>query len=262
MKRIVGGALAGAALIVGLGLWSGIAHMQFPWTPDLDFTEVDLALTLPDEARITAVEPITLDCRARVHASIPIEGKREHSAFGRVYRTDTIEMEAIGDVDTCIEGSAAQIEYHSDGTTDITIQGEDIVFVRPRVNAVETADSVKTNKGLIGKWTDVFPWVDDDLGLTPLAYAWAQNVIGGSECMQAAYEVTESMLIDAYTQQFIDAGADPDKLRVTIEGSPIFEDPPPLELGEVEMTIDYAAIACAVSDDLSTNDAAITSSSQ
>lgn len=259
-KFLSGGAIA-AVLLIAFGVWANAVSFQFPWQPDLDFTDVEIALSLPEEARITAIEPISLDCRARVHASVPIEATREHDLFGRVYRTDTLEMEAIGDVDTCIEGSSAQVRYNRDGSTEVTIDAGDIVFVRPRVDAVKTAGSVHVSKGLIGKWTDVFPWVDDDLGLTPLAYAWAQNVIGGSECMQAAYEVTESMIVDAYTQQFIDAGADPDKLRVTIEGRPVFEDPPPLELGDVEMTIDYSAVACAVSDDLTT-DSAITSSSQ
>ncbi len=250
MNRILSGAVLGALAVAVFGLWTNIVSLQFPWTPDIDFTEVDVQLTLPEEAKITAIEPITLDCRARVHALVPVEGRREHSAFGRVYRTDTLTMEAIGDVDTCIEGSSAQVQYNSDGTTDVTIAGEDIVFVRPRVDAVKTADSVHVNKGLVGRWTDVFPWVDTDLGLTPLSYAYAQNVIGGSECMQAAYTVTEGILIDAYTEQFIANGADPQKLTVTIDGAPNFDDPPALDLGDVEMSVNSGAITCSVSDDL------------
>lgn len=248
-KFLSGGAIA-AVLLIAFGVWANAVSFQFPWQPDLDFTDVEIALSLPEEARITAIEPISLDCRARVHASVPIEATREHDLFGRVYRTDTLEMEAIGDVDTCIEGSSAQVRYNRDGSTEVTIDAGDIVFVRPRVDAVKTAGSVHVSKGLIGKWTDVFPWVDDDLGLTPLSYAWAQNVIGGSECMQAAYTVTQGILIDAYTEQFIASGADPDKLTVQIDGQPTFTDPPPLDLGDVDMTVDEGAITCLVSDDL------------
>ncbi len=254
MKRIAAGALFGALALAGFGMWSNVIALQFPWQfpwqPDIDFTEVAVELSLPEEARIVAIEPITLDCRARVHASIPIEGRREHTAFGRVYRTDTITMQAIGDVDTCIEGSSAQVQYNADGTTYVSIDADDIVFVRPRVDAVKSAESVRVSKGLVGKWTDVFPWVDDDLGLTPVTYAWAQNVIGGSQCMQAAYTVTEGILIDAYTEQFIANGADASRLTVEILGRPTFSDPPPLDLGGVEMNIDYDTITCQVSEDL------------
>lgn len=252
MKRVLAGGAAGALLVGFLGIWSGMLSLSFPWSPDLDFTEIEVAMSMPEAATIVAVEPITLDCRARVHAAVPIKGRREHTLFGKVYRTDTVEMNAIGDVDTCIDGSAATITYNRDGTTNVEINGADIVFVRPRVNAVETADSVHVNKGLVGKWSDVFPWVDDDLGLTPLAYAWAQNVIGGSECMQAAYTVTEQMILDAYTEQFIASGADPERLSVEIIGGPVFQDPPPLELGDVEMTIDYDTVTCSVADELQT----------
>ena len=61
--------------------------------------------------------------------------------------------------------------FHRDQS--VIIPGESILFVRPRVDAVATADSVHEGKGTIGKLTDSFPWVDSDVGLTPLAYAYA-----------------------------------------------------------------------------------------
>lgn len=250
MNKFFGGAAVATVGLIIFGVWASAVSFRFPWQPDLDFTDVEVTLSLPEEAMITAVEPITLDCRARVHASIPIEAKREHELFGKVYRTDTLEMLAIGDVDTCIEGSSAKVKYNQDGTTEVTIDGGDIVFVRPRVDAVKTADSVEVNKGLIGKWTDVFPWVDDDLGLTPISYAWAQNIIGGSDCMQAAYTVTQQILIDAYTEQFIANGADADKLSVQIDGLPDFSDPAPLDLDGIDMKVDETGTTCLVSEDL------------
>ena len=81
--------------------------------------------------------------------------------------------------------------------------------------------------------------------------AYAQDVIGSSECMEAAYSLTEQILIDAYTQQFIDNGADPESLTVTIDGRPTFgsgEAPP--RLGGLDMAPTEGAVACTLSDDL------------
>ncbi len=249
MQRVL--ALIGALALGGVGvfLW-----LTTPWEIAFpDFTDTEVELALPDEARIVAVEPITLDCRARVYAEVPIEGTREHSAFGQVYRTDSIEMTAYGDVDTCVSGFSTRVIRHPDGTTEVIIPGESIEFVRPRVDTVATADTVTIDKGLVGKLTDVAPWVSDDLGLTPMAYAHAQNVIGSSECMQAAYELTEQMLIDAYTEQFELQGADPDSLSVIIDGTPDFGDPTVVEWAEgVFMTEDGEALSCTPAAGLGT----------
>jgi hypothetical protein len=224
-----------------------------------DFTDVDVAVSLPEEARIVAIEPISLDCRARVHARVPVEGTREHLAFGQVYRTDRVTLDAVGDVDTCVDSSGTSIVNNADGTTDVVIAGESILFVRPRVDAVATADSLTVSQGMVGKLMDVFPWVDDNLGLTPLAYAHAQNVIGGSECTQTAYAVTQGMLLDAYRSQFIEQGVDPNLLDVRIEGQPNFTDPEPLDMGDVDMRVGAGPVTCIVSDDVGPGGAEVAS---
>ncbi len=249
MQKSLVSAIIGGVAVAMLGLWAGVLNVQFPWQVVPDFTEIEVDVALPEEATIVAVEPIALDCRARVHAIVPIEGRREHTLFGKVYRTDTLTMEAIGDVDTCVEGTSAEVIYNRDGTTEVIIPGESILFVRPRVDAVQTADSVEVDKGTLGKLTDVFPWVDDDLGLTPLGYAYAQNVIGSSDCMQAAYQVTEQMLIDAYTEQFVANGANREDLTVRIDGEPNFTDPPPVELDGVDM-LAGDDVTCVLGEDL------------
>ncbi len=250
MKRLTQGMMLGVLLLAGVFIWTGVGNFNWPWKVIPDFTDVEVAIELPEEARIVAVEPIVLDCRARVHAEVPVEGKREHNLFGQTYRTDKVELFAIGDVDTCVEGAAANVFHRADGSVDVVIPGESVVFVRPRVNTVETADSVKVTKGQLGKITDVFPWVSDDLGLTPLAYAYAQNVIGSSQCMRTAFAVTEGVLTQAYREQFIAQGFDPDKLSVTIDGSPDYFDPPPLDLEGAEMTVGTNNVECIASDDL------------
>lgn len=250
MNKFFGGALAGGFVLAGVALYLGIASLQWPWQTLPDFNDVEVTLSLPDEARIVGVEPIALDCRARVFAEVQVDGTREHQLFGRTYRTDRVGMTAVGDVDTCVEGTSAEVLYRADGTTEVVIPGESIVFVRPRVDAVATADSVSVSKGFVGRITDVFPWVDTDVGLTPLAYAYAQDVIGSSECMEAAYLQTEQILIDAYTQQFIDNGADPASLTVTIDGLPSFgADEPAPNLGDVELGPVDGGVVCTLSDD-------------
>ncbi len=253
MKRFIEAIVLGgfSVLIVAIAIATGMLTLSGPSLPK--FTSVDVRLSLPDEATITNVEPIHLDCRARVFAEVPVEGKREHESFGVVYRTDRITMHAYGDVDTCVDGSATDITLQRDGTTEVVIPGESIVFVRPRVDAVRTASSVDVDKDMVGKLVDAFPWVDDNLGLTPLAYAYAQNVIGGSECMQTAFEVTEGLLVDAYHQQLVDQGADPDRITVRIEGSPDFGDPTPVDLGDVDMQAGAVPAVCVASDPSETN---------
>jgi hypothetical protein len=222
MKKLLTGLVLGVLMAGGAAIWSGALSFGWPWHVLPEFSNVEVVISLPEEARIVAVEPIALDCRARVHAVVPVEGQREHRLFGRVYRT-----------------------------TEVVIPGDAILFVRPRVDAVATASSVHVDKGLVGKATDVFPWVSDDLGLTPLAYAYAQNVIGGSECMETAYTVTESMLIEAYRQQYIDQGADPDDLTIRIDGRPTFPDPNPVDLGDdLTMSVGDDHISCVLSDEL------------
>ncbi len=250
MNKFIGGALAGILIIGGFMLWLGVASLTWPWRVIPDFTEVAVEFELPEEARITSVQPIALDCRARIHAVVPVEGSREHKAFGQTYRTDSVSMTAYGDVDTCVEGTSAQVVHKRDGSTEVIIPGESILFVRPRVDTVATAGTVEENKGYLGRVTDVAPWVDTDLGLTPLAYAYAQNVIGSSQCMEAAYEVTEQILIDAYTEQFVEKGANPDDLTVRIDGRPFFPSPPAVDLGDLEMDVAESSIACEVSDEL------------
>ncbi len=251
MKRLGAGIVLGIVAVVAFVAATGSLSFTWPWDIVPEFAEVQVELELPTEARIVNVEPIMLDCRARVHAEVPVSGRREHSLFDQVYRTDTIDMVAIGDVDTCVDGGAAKVLRRADGTTEIVIPAESIKFVRPRVNAVETADSVTVSKGLLGKATDVFPWVSDDLGLTPTAYAYSQNVIGSSSCMRTAYTVTRGLITDAYRQQFIDQGADPAQLSVRIDGEPIFEDPNPIYMGDgVEMTVGDGNVNCTADRDL------------
>ncbi len=249
MKRIFTGIAVGVIAVVVFVATTGSLSFSWPWDVVPDFNEVEVELTLPTEARIVNIEPIMLDCRARVHAEVPVSGTREHNLLGQVYRTDTLNMLAIGDVDTCVDGGAARVLRRTDGTTEIVIPGQSIKFVRPRVNTVETAASVAVSKGLLGKVTDVFPWVSDDLGLTPTAYAYSQNVIGSSSCMQTAYTITEGLITDAYRQQFLDQGADPATLTVRIDGEPTFDDPAPLYMGEgVQMSVGGGSVSCIASD--------------
>lgn len=228
---------------------SGLIDVRWPWERLPDFAQVEVEVALPEGARIASVEAITLDCRARVHAVVPVEGVRRHRVLGQVYRTDRMEMEAIGDVDTCVEGPSITVEHHDDGSTEVVVPADSIRFVRPRVDAVATAGSVSVTKGPLGKLTDVFPWVDEDDGLVSEGYAYAQQVIGGSACMQAAYAETSELLVEGYRQQFEAQGLDPDGLTVRIEGQPDFGQHGAVDAPEgLELSVPADAVTCLPSD--------------
>lgn len=247
MNKILTGALVGVCTVIALVLIVGMVQFRWPWEALPEIATVEVAVTTPTEARIVDIEPVSLDCRARIHAEVPVQVVRDHAVFGQVYRTDVVELQATGDVDTCVDGNSADVIHRLDGTTEIVIDGSSIVFVRPRVDAVASIDGVSEHKGAVGKFTDAVPGVSSDLGLTPLAFAYAQMTIGSSQCMQEAYAVTEQILIDAYRQQFIDQGEDPDRLSVRIDGEPLFPDVAPLETSSgVRLSVGDGGIVCSV----------------
>lgn len=239
------------ALISVAVLWSfGVVSLNWPWQNfDLDVASSKTVVAPEAPARIYRVEPLALDCRARISAIVPVAGKKEHSLAGRVYRTDTVTMDAYGDVDTCVNAALVEIEERDDGTTKVTIPAEAIEFVRPRVDAIATRESVNFEKGLLGKITDAFPWVSDNEGLTPAAYAFAQTVVGGSECMSQAYTITEEVLLEAYAEHARVNGGNPDRVEVEIVGTPNFDQNPRLsELDGAEFEIRNGDITCEVAD--------------
>ncbi len=250
MNRFGQGVIIGGFVVVLMTMAAAMDWISLPGPSLPGLGKVSVDVQLPEEARIVDVEAINLDCRARIHAEIPVEGSRQREALGVIYRTDRISLTAVGDIDTCVDGSAATVEHRPDGSTEVVIPGESIQFVRPRVDTVRTADSVQVDRDLVGKISDAFPWVDDDLGLTPLAYAYAQNVIGSSQCMRAAYQVTEEILIEAYREQIIEQGADADSLIVRVDGEPAFSDPPPIENGDVELRVSGDRVTCEATGDL------------
>ncbi|MEZ5411241.1 MAG: hypothetical protein R2761_24645 [Acidimicrobiales bacterium] len=253
MKRTVTALLAGAVALA-LGVLAGqVGLLRFP-SPGLpDVNQVTTEISRPTEARVVAIEPISLDCRARVHAEVPVTATRRHEALGVVYRTDQVTLDAVGDVDTCVDGTAGTtVTHHGDGTVDVVIDARAITFVRPRVDTVASGDGLTEHRGPVGKLTDALPWVDDNLGLTPLAYAYAQSVIGSSACMQTAYTVTEGLLRDAYRQQAVSQGADPALVAVRVDGTPDFGLDGSLAMGGdgIELTVGDSDVTCTVSDSL------------
>lgn len=255
MGRGLQGAVLGAiaTLLVVLLSASGIISLRSPFgagdlVPDLPEVMTTSTVIVPEEPVVYRIEPIALDCRARVHAAVPLEGRKEHEAFGRVYRTDTVTLEARGDVDTCVDADLVRIIESTDGTFHIDIPGEAIRFERPRVDAFATRDSVDYDKGLLGKMSDALPWVSDNDGLTTTAYAFAQEVIGGSECMEQAYRVTSELLVDAYEEQLLEQGADPSQLEITI-GEPDFGQNQATDLEGFDFTVESERIHCSLSPD-------------
>ena len=227
----------------------GVANISWPWDNPAVASETT-SIVQAEEAEIVEIEPITLDCRARIHTVVPVEGKRDHDVLGQTYRTDTVEMTAVGDIDTCVDATEVEIVVRDDGTARVLVPADAIEFVRPRVDAVATLDSVTYDEGLIGKLSGALPWVSDNSRLTPAAFAYAQTVIGSSECMREAYDITTQAMVDAYEQQMEAAGLDPDDLEVEIIGEPNFGELPDVgDLGDFEFETSEAGASCSVASD-------------
>lgn len=238
--------------VIGLGAL-GFLDFRWPWE-DLEVATEETTITFDEEEpepQVVRIEPIALDCRARVHAEVPVRASRTHELVGQTYRTDTVEMVAVGDVDTCLDASSVEIAERVDGSWDVIIPAESIEFVRPRVDAVATMNSVYYDKGLVGKITDAFPWVSDNDGLTPAAYAFAQSVVGGSDCMDKAYELTELALQQAYTDQMVEQGGEETSVEVLIVGTPDFGQndlPSDPAFEDFDFTIDGQSAVCEIAD--------------
>lgn len=240
-----------ALLVIGTNV--GLIGVDWPWEKvDIDLPDVlteETAVAQPEEATVYEIEPIALDCRARIHAVVPVEGKREHKAFGQVYRTDTVRLKAQGDIDTCVDASRTQIREAEDGTFLVVVPADAITFERPRVDAVATADSVHFDKGMMGKFTDVFPWVSDNSGLTPAAYAYAQEVVGSSDCMERAWNLTETVIRKAYGDQLAGQGGERRDITVVINGTPEFGEPPTGQIDDFDFEVGAGQVNCRVDGD-------------
>lgn len=224
-------ALATMAGIVLLSLFFVVAlfsvgwvDINWPWEGiDIVDEESEVGVDVAEgPAEIIKITPIALDCRARIVAEVPVVGTQRTQVVGQTVSTDTVRMRAIGDVDTCVEASGVEINERADGSIGVVIDAEAIVFRRPRVNAAATMDSVETDRGFVGQLVDALPWTNEDDELTPAAFAFAENVIGGSECMQAAYEQTRTAIVAAYEEQVAEQGGDPATVEVIISGIPDF----------------------------------------
>lgn len=211
------------AIIIVLGLLSfGWLDIRWPWE---DIVEQETTLEVDVEAgpaQIIDIAPISLECRARIEAEVPVVGTQKTSVAGATISTDTIRMRAVGDVDTCVDSSGVEIVERADGTFGVIIDASAIEFVRPRVDAVATMGSVTTDRGIVNQVVEALPWTNEDDELTPAAFAFAQTVIGGSSCMEAAYDQTRVALTEAYQAQMTEQGANPEDVDVIISGIPDF----------------------------------------
>ena len=252
MKNVLSSA-AGLAVVIVAGLFlfaqAGIIDIKMPWdNPNIHSAET--TIKMPAEPTIVEIEAISLDCRARIHTVVPIEGKREHKALGQVYRTDTLTMRAVGDIDTCVASDEVEVINRDNETVRVIIPADAIRFERPRVDAIATADSVHFDKGFVGKLADALPWVSDDSDLTPAGYAYAQAVLGSSACNELAYEMTRDAIIESYEEALRAHGLDGAELDVDIVGDPIFDaNTQPDEVDQFSFSVDEDATTCTVADD-------------
>jgi hypothetical protein len=137
-------------------------------------------------------------------------------------RTDRAGLTAIGDIDVCVQIGASRVMTDANGQQTVSISAADIKYHRPRVDTVLTAQSVWYDAGWQAKLTDWLPFVSDNQSLSPAAFAYAQLVIGSHDCIAASWEVVVTGLHEAYRQQAVNQGIDPQSISVEIVGSPDF----------------------------------------
>ncbi len=212
------------ALLLVVALFSfGWVDINWPWEDIVtEETTIEIPVDEAGPAQIVSIEPIALDCRARISAEVPVIGTQRTEVAGATVSTDTVRLRAVGDVDTCVRSDGVEVIERADGTWGVIIDAEAIEFVRPRIDAVATMNSVETDRGIVNQVVEALPWTNEDDTLTPAAFAFAQTVIGSSDCMMAAYDQTSAALEDAYRQQLVDQGGDPADIDVIISGVPNF----------------------------------------
>ena len=238
------------ALLLVLGLFAfGWADINWPWEGiDVVQEEFEVAVDVEEgPAELIKISPIALDCRARILAEVPVIGTRTTEFAGATVSTDTVQMRAVGDVDTCVDASGVEIHERADGTFGVVIDATAITFSRPRVDAVATMNSVVTDRGFVGQLVEALPWTDENDELTPAAFAFAQSVIGGSACMQAAYQETTELLVESYEAQIVAQGRSASDVDVIISGAPNFDqnELPASTFGEFEFA-EEAGTSCIV----------------
>ncbi len=224
MKAAAIGVLSGLLAVALVS--TGILELHLPDALRLDrlarsLVHSDQEVAQKGDATMVRIEPVSLDCRARIQATVPVTGTREHTVAGFVVRTDTVTIDARGDVDTCVDAGSVTVVQGDDGSFAVDVPGEAISFVRPRVDLVSSAQHVEYDQGLLGELTDLLPGVDDTETLTLSAFAFAQQVIGGQACMQEAFAVTSQVLQQAYVDQLAAQGVAASMVTVTV-GQPDF----------------------------------------
>ncbi len=216
-------------------------------------SETRTTITTNGPTTVTKIEPIVLDCRARVTVHVPVSGAKYYRVhvlgLTKTYRDDEVWLAAVGDVDICVRGGANVQELKTGGWV-VTIPAKAIVFERPRVDQTATMNSVGYDKGWFGKLTDTAPWVSDNNHMVPTAMAFAQSIIAGSNCMSAAWNPVTTAIKEAYRQQATAKHIDPQRVQVVFDGSPDFRqhdgDSKQIKLKGYTLKADMRRLKCQV----------------
>lgn len=208
---MVFGAFASVAILVLLVMG------KLSWAVELPDVEHIESIGQPaDQPAEVFSLAIHLDCRARTYASVPVSARRvteidSGSIFGFELPdipTGHIDVGLIakGDIDTCFEGGGIDVFEDISGIWHVQIDASEVRFVRPRVDMRATAESVWRDENIGYEFFDwlTHGFMGDDDDLKENALAFAQDVIGGSSCMQAAWGQTQA----AITASLIDEASE------------------------------------------------------
>ena len=81
MKLLKTLAVLGSVVVVGWALnIVGVFDFHWPW--ETEIAEQRASVIREEPAQVVEIEPISLDCHARVHAEVPVRATKEHLAPG------------------------------------------------------------------------------------------------------------------------------------------------------------------------------------
>lgn len=223
---------AGLSSIFNFGLVPGVGFDDFVGLPTVVEVDIEDQITvdIPNEPEIIRIDPIALDCRARTDVAVSARGIMDHYATidlplvapkRVVYRTDSLEYQGVGDVETCVPPEASTI-FQTTKETKVTIDASQVVFNRPRLTFAKDFE-INYDQGLLGKITNAAPWVSDDSPLYDLTLHQAQKQVASESCMRKAWSATQAAVRNAYygivAEQY---GIDASSITVHFVGEPNF----------------------------------------
>lgn len=247
--------VVGCVIIVSLAVVFGVLYFTGSLNGILSTEQKDKASTTG--VVTTRTTGIFIDCRARTDVAAPVKDEAQHiihTFFGSfTWNTDTVWMNAQGDVTTCFPADGAVVTTTGNRMT-VDVDTTRTVFYRPRVKPAATARSVRYEPGAGRRVAgfvplfDYFVMKENGSRLTLEAEQFAQSIIGGSRCMKASWKATRRAITTAYHKYAKQHGIARHNVTINFNGSPRFDQHDmkriPKAFESTKFTVDTKHVVC------------------